>query len=225
MLTPTESRAALQLVASDAVADVTILAGRLSGSPDTQRLALLDAVPAVIGYYADGSSALAADFYDDQRSLAGVRSPYSAQPVVKDRTEKIRNAVAWSAAPLFEPLPVTVGQRLAEVVQYEVARPFRDTITTNRRSDKECVGWQRVSTGGCKFCAMLAANDAVYSQAGASFAAHPNCTCSAVPVFMGGRRGPEASVMQYRASSRGRSQKQRDQLRDYLNTYFSDFPG
>lgn len=142
-----------------------------------------------------------------------------------DRDEKIGRALAWAAQPLVEPLDVTTAQRLAEVVQLETARPYRDTITTNRRRDPASVGWRRVTTGsGCKFCAMLGSRGAVYKEATARFASHANCHCTAAPVFEG-QDGPEADVMQYVASKRSRSDAERAKLRDYLNQNYPDAPG
>src|SRR5690242_5665415 len=183
MPTAGESRRALTLVTGAAVESALRLLGSLSGAPEVQRADMLDAVPAIIAYYADGSSALAADFYDDERERAAARGRFLAEPVVVDRTEKIRRAVAWAAQPLFEPLDVTPQQRLAEVVQMETARPYRDTITTNRRRDREAVGWRRVSAGGCKFCRMLADKGAIFRESTARFASHEHCGCSAQPVF------------------------------------------
>jgi len=66
---------------------------------------------------------------------------------------------------------------------------------------------------------MLSGRGAVYKQGTARFAAHSNCHCSAEPVFEG-EAGPEASVLQYVASQRKRSDADRAALRDYLNTHF-----
>lgn len=214
-----ETRAALQLVTGEAVGSGLELLQRLQGTPEAQRLVLLDSVPGLIGYYADGSAALAADYYDETRDLAGVRVPYTSDVVVSDRTVKIRRAIAWSAEPLFTGDGDMAG-RLAEVIQLETARPFRDTITTNRRQDPEAVGWRRVTAGGCQLCRMLADKGAVYKESTARFAAHPHCHCTASPEFRGGETGPEASVMQYTASKRNRTPAQQAALRDYLNTYY-----
>src|SRR5690242_11300985 len=163
MPTALESRAALTLVTGSAVSAVQQLLGSLTGSPESVRADLLDAVPAVIGYYADGSSALAADFYDDERERAAARGRFLAEPVVLDRGEKIGRAVAWAAKPLFDGEGDT-SARLAEVVQLETARPYRDTIVTNRQRDPQAAGWQRIAAGGCSFCRMLAGRGAVYRE-------------------------------------------------------------
>lgn len=226
MLSSREARAALQLVTDEALAKTRVLFNRVTGSPEVRRAVLLETVPALIGYYAEGSAALAADQYEEVRAKTKAADAYKSEMFIADRTVKIRRAVAWSAAPMFVGLNADAAGRLEGVVQYETARPFRDTILGNTRKDSSAVGWVRVTSGSaCKFCSMLASGSAVYSEDGAAFAAHPNCSCSAQPVFVGNRKGPEASVMQYRASQKSRTQKQKDELRSYLNTYFQDSPG
>ncbi|MGK3957887.1 hypothetical protein ACLKOZ_17045 [Arthrobacter sp. R4] len=194
--------------------------GRLSGSPEQQRAALLDIAPSVIGHYSDGSSALAADFYDDERERAAPPKLYIAEPVVLDRTEKIRRAVAWASDPLFVGEPEKTAGRLAEVVNLETARPYRDTILTNRRRDPSAAGWRRVTNGGCKLCRMLADRGAVYIDTTARFAAHASCKCTAQPVFSSDDYGDEANVMQYMASKARRSPQQQATLREYLNANY-----
>ncbi len=224
MPTASESRRALTLVAATAVDAAVQLLADLQGPARVDDL--LDAAPALIAYYADGTSALAADLYDDERERAGAKGRFVAEPVVADRSEKIRRGLLWSVQPMFEPLPATVESRLAEVVQLETARPYRDTITTNTRRDPQSRGWERVASGtGCKFCRMLADRGAVYKDTTARFASHAHCHCSARPVFAGGQYGPEASAMQYLASTNRRTASSRARLRDYLTKNFPDAPG
>jgi hypothetical protein len=189
---------------------------RGEGSPEQQRALLLDAVPEVIGYYSAGSSALAADFYDDERERSAPPKLYVAEPVIADRVVKIRRAVAWAADPLFEDDEAKSSARLAEVVQLETSRPYRDTILENRRRDPSAAGWRRVTNGGCKLCRMLADRGAVYIDTTARFAAHPSCKCTAQPVFSSDDYGDEANVMQYLASRRKRTSEQQEALREYL---------
>lgn len=215
MPTASESRRALTLVTGAAVATVQRLLGSLTGSPEAQRADLLEAVPEILGYYTLGSAALAADFYDDERERAGARGRFTAEPVVPDRARKIGNAIAWATEPLFAPGEETVADRLAPVVQMETARPYRDTITTNRERDPEAVGWRRIAEGGCKFCRMLAGRGAVYKHDTARFASHTNCHCTAQPVFKG-EPGDEADVVQYVASKRRKTEADRARVRAYL---------
>lgn len=222
MPTASESKAALQLVTSAAVTAAVTALGRLSGPPGERRAVLLEAVPGVIAYYSEGSSALAADFYDDERERAAPPKLYLAEPVIEDRTVKIRRAVAWAADPLFldDPDLDTSASRLAEVVNLETARPYRDTILTNRQRDPSAAGWRRVTNGGCKLCRMLADRGAVYIDTTARFAAHPACKCTAQPVFSSQDYGDEANVMQYMASRRKRTSAQQEALREYLRVNY-----
>ncbi|MCS6570320.1 hypothetical protein NYQ35_16055 [Curtobacterium flaccumfaciens pv. flaccumfaciens] len=225
MAAPQQTRRALNLVADAATSTALQLLSSTSGPPEQRRFDLLGGVPEVIGYYQEGTAALAADYYDAERDTANVSGSYTARLVIVDRAEKIRNATVWAAQPLFDGDDVTAGSRLAEVVQLEAARPFRDTITGNSADDAKAIGWKRISAGGCKMCAMLAARGAVYKESTARFATHPHCHCSAAPVFLGSEEGPEADVLQYVASKRSRSPKQRAQLREYLNENFAHIHG
>jgi hypothetical protein len=226
MPSPVETREALELVTLSAVAEAVALPRRFTGAPEVRRAALLDAVPGLIAYYSDGSSALAADFYEEERELAAVSSRFRVRPVVEERTAEQRAAVAWATAPLFdESLEVSVEQRLAGVVQIETARPFRSTITENARLDPDAAGWRRIANpGACKFCLMLADRGAVYKRPTVQFASHENCFCSAQPVWSTDDT-VEANNFQYMASIRQRTPAQRAKLRDYLNANFPDSPG
>lgn len=220
MITARESKAALTLVMGAAVGMVTSLLERTAGAPEDQRALLLEGAPEVISYYSAGAAALAADFYDDQREFSAPPKLYLAEPVIIDRTEKIRRAVAWASEPLFLDDPASAGARLAEVVNIETARPYRDTILTNRRRDPSAVGWRRITNGGCRFCRMLADRGAVYSSASARFAAHGSCKCTAQPVFSTDDFGEEASALQYMASKRARTAAEKAKLREYLDAKY-----
>jgi hypothetical protein len=212
--TADEARRALVLITDKAVATTTRL---VTGNADAARDALLVATPEVVAYYSDGSAALAADHYDELRAGAAQVRRYVAEPIVHLREEKIRTGVLWAVEPLYRPEPdeALAVSRIGEVVQYETARPFRDTITTNTRRDPDARGWRRVSGGGCKFCQMLAGRGVVYRAETARFAAHPHCDCTATPVF-NGEAGEEASALQYVASQRKRTPQQQAALRAHL---------
>jgi hypothetical protein len=220
-------RSALNKLAEDGVARLAAALPLLSGSPETIRGDLLDLAPSVIFTYTDGSSALAADWYDDLREESAPPRLYLAEPVVADRSEKVHRMVAWAAEPLFgaEPDMDQVALRLLPDVQKEIARPFRDTITLNTKRDPASVGWRRIASGqGCKWCRALSDKGAIFKESTARFAAHSNCHCSAAPVF-DGEDGPEASAMQYVASQRKRTPAERKALRDFLNAHYPDAHG
>lgn len=220
MPTALESKAALNRLMDAAVADATLFASQLDGPAELRRAVMLEVVPDLVAYYSDGSSALAADFYEDAREQAAAAGSFVAIPVVPDRVVKIRRGVAWSAGPFFDGSG-SVNERLAAVVSQEVARPYRVTILENRARDGQAVGWRRITrAGGCSFCRMLADRGAVYREKTVRFAAHDHCSCTAEPVFLGGESGPEASVMQYMASARRRTPAEKERLRDYLDTFY-----
>lgn len=231
MTTARESRAVLKLLTTDALESTQELVRRLRGTAEQKRLMLLDTVPGLIDYYSDGSAALAADFYEEERELAGAKKLFAVEPVVEDRVVKQRRGVAWASEPLFDAAnnPALAGDagalvlsRLSDVVQLDVARPYRSTILRNSSQDPESVGWRRITAGGCRLCRMLAARGAVYKEGTATFATHPSCSCTAQPVFVGGDVGEEASAVQYVASRRSRSPAQRQELREYLAEFYPE---
>lgn len=218
MVTALESKAQLTLLADDSEDTVRWMVRRSSGSWESRRLQLLDTVPGVAAFYSEGSAALAADFYDDAR--AGTAGTYSATPVVLDRTVKIRRGVAWASEPLSVDDDELASARFAQLMRSEMVRPYRDTITTNRQADPACVGWKRItSSGACGFCKALAARGAVYKKETAYFAAHDDCMCTCAPAFVGGEIGPEADVMQYMASKRRRTSREKALIKDWASQY------
>lgn len=219
MVTAQESKAQLTLLADDSEDTVRWMLRRSSGSWESRRLQLLDTVPDVTAFYSEGSAALAADFYDDAR--VGTRGAYAAAPVILDRTVKIRTGVAWASEPLSINDEELAAARFAQLMRSEMARPYRDTILTNSKQDKASVGWKRITRGGasCGFCKALAARGAVYKEATATFAAHDDCLCTAAPAFVGGEIGPEASVMQYMASKRRCTPRERALIKDWASQY------
>ena len=220
MVTPLESKQLLALLGDDAEDQVRWMLRRSSGSWESRRLQLLDTVPGVLAYYSEGSAALAADLYDDSR-FGIAEGVYSATPVILDRTVKIRRGVAWASEPLSIDDDELAAARFAQLMRTEMARPYRDTIITNRKQDPACVGWKRITRGSksCGFCKGLADRGAVYRKDTATFAAHDDCMCTAAPVFRGGLIGPEADTMQYMASKRRRTPAERQRIKEWAATY------
>jgi len=220
LVTPQESKAALRVLAGDAADTIEWSLRRSSGSFESRRFQLLETGSALVGYYSEGSAALAVDFYDESRADARAAGRFAAEPVILDRTVKIRRGLAWASAPLALDDDAAALGRLREVLASEVVRPYRDTITTNRLRDPQAAGWTRIASGSsCGFCKALAAKGAVYRERSASFAAHDNCTCTCAPVFNGGETGPEASVIQYMASKRRRTPAERQRIREWAAEY------
>lgn len=240
---PDRVRAALTVVTNAAAEDARTVAAS-GGSPEEIRAALFVAAPLIVSDYTDGASALALDWYEELRDAAAVTRPFTPVLVQPAPDEEVRAIVAATTLALVEaPQPSTVpdpletslellGGRLVELV----AAGFRDTITENTHADPAAVGWRRFARPeACKFCKMLAAKGAVFTERTARFAAHGavmggnrkggNCMCIAGPEFGGIDTWTEATPMQYVASRRKRTPKQRAELRDYLNEHFPDAPG
>ena len=220
-LSPEQVRQALVVVTQAGQAEV---AKAVSGmdSPDEIRDTLLEVAPDSVAYWSDGSAALAVDWYDDLRDESPAKGRFTAEPVVDLRAEKIRRGIRWGVDPLYAATP-DEGAMLARVlpiVQKEIATPFRDTVTVNGHRDPASVGWRRIARpDGCKFCRMLADKGAIFKRDTALFAAHKTCHCTAQPVF-DGQGGEEASVMQYLASKKRRSEADKARLREYLNANY-----
>lgn len=194
-------------------------AAELSGAtPDD----VPDLLPLIIPAYYDAAGTLAVAWYDELRIESAPETDYAPRIIGDPATDWIEREVeAFRDA---DP-----GQFMAEfaaLVEKEVARGYRDSILGNVRMDDEAVGWARIARpGACKFCKMLADKGAIFVEETALFAAHKNCHCAAQPKFRNGELGPEASVMQYVASSKRRTPRDRARLREYLNEHYPDAPG
>ena len=219
-LSASDARLALVAVTTTGVTEAQSLLTQFEGTPDQIRAAVFESMPAVIGHYSLGSSAIAADWYDDLREAAGAPGNFTSEPVIPDRADKVRNMLGWATEPLYAAVPdiSEVALRLLPNVQAEIASPNRATLTTNVRRDPAANGWRRVAAGGCKFCRFLAGRGEVYrKEMSARFASHLNCNCTAQPVFQG-QPGEEVGVLQYVASKRreNRTPKQRQAINDAL---------
>ena len=91
----------------------------------------------------------------------------------------------------------------------------RDTIRDSLTADPQGTGWQRITSGGCPFCRMLADRGAVYAPDTADFGAHDHCACSAQPVYGGDPR----KVKSYVPSQRQASDADKARLRAYLRAH------
>lgn len=210
--------------------------------PATVRTALFAAAPLVVGDYGDAASSLALDWYEELRDAAAPSRSFVPVPLAKVDDDALMSSVAWATQSLYEleqkalrSIDADADRLLAQAtseamtrllpeVQKAVAAGFRDTITGNVADDPDAVGWQRFTRpGACKFCLMLAGKGDVYTEATANFAAHTDDHCVAGPSF--DPTAPRASAMQYLASRRKRTAKQRADLRDYLNQHYPDAPG
>lgn len=176
------------------------------------RAALNDVLPALIDTYGTAAASLAADWYDDQRELAGVAGRFTAIPA--DIPDSGAHAlVGWATSKATD--STALRSLVLGGLQRRVANFSRLTVTRSALADPAAVGWQRVGSGACTsgFCDMLIGRGAVYSEATADFAAHDNCKCSAVPAW-GGRPVP---VKAYTPTLRNVSDADRERVRDWIS--------
>lgn len=217
------------LIALSAAAVAEILPLLREGRPAASRSALLEAAPEVTGAYVLGSSALAADWYDELREAARPRTRHLTLVPEWQRVEKYGRALAWATEPLTADVIdlAEARSRLSMVTEYEVFDGASTTIDANVRADREATGWRRhAQPGACKFCLMLAGRGAVYrKETTGRFAAHTSCRCTASPTFRDGTAGPEASAVQYVASKRRTTARDRERIRAYLNANYPDARG
>ncbi|MGZ8723185.1 MAG: VG15 protein [Aeromicrobium sp.] len=202
---------------------------------ERQADAALSAVGLIVPAYYDAAGSLAVAWYDELRDESRPTTTYAPNIIGDPATDWIEREAAKFRATLdggdLEREIQAMVDEATRLAEKEVARGFRDSILGNTRMDEDAIGWSRVARpGACKFCVMLSDKGAVYTEPTADFAAHKSCNCAARPEFVGGEHGPEASVVQYLASSKrsrdDRVQAERNaRVREYLNEHYPDAPG
>lgn len=249
--TPEQVRSGLQIVATAASSDLQAAAAA-EESPASVRAILFAATPIIVAEYGMAAAALAAEWYEDLRDTAAaagqVATSFQPRLIVPDVEDQLAAAIASVSRDLydlerglakvidFEAAKLRILGEVGDMVEQEVASAQRETITGNVSEDPDAAGWKRFARPeACKFCLMLAAKGAVYTERSARFAAHGavmaggrkggNCMCIAGPAFGGKEIWAEATPMQYLASRKKRTAKQKAALRDYLNENFPDAPG
>jgi len=206
-----------------AVTDLAVLANhdldalwRQVNTANEARSALLDVLPALVDTYSLASATLSADWYDEARDMVDAKGRFAAFPA--DLGELGADALArWGIGPLFDAAPDWARARtqVAGGLQLRIANASRYTIAESSVADPAASGWQREGAGSCAFCAMLIGRGAVYTEAGADFAAHDHCNCSAVPAFNGEPR----PVKPYTPSAKQATDADRARVRAYLRDH------
>lgn len=231
---PADVRAGLVLITAAAAAAIAaIVAETAVKGVAAVRKALFDAVPLIAQQYADAAAELGAAWYNDLRDAADPGGDHLAAPMPKLDEDAIRASIAKATERLLAEIdPADLSREYEETlaavqssIQKDVADALRDTVIENAKTDGEAVGYQRFTRGvdACPFCRLLADKGAIFKKETAYFAAHTDCHCLAGPVFKNQKeRYPDASVVQYTASRRHRTQAERDRLRDYLRDKYGE---
>lgn len=203
-----ELRAQSNELASLATESLTDYFGRLDLSrPAAARDGLLEMVPALSTQFGDASAVLAAEWYGDMRATEGVPGSYSPVAASAASTVQVQASTRALVGGLWtggDVLSLLTGMLVRAVLT-----PGRDTIVENVRSDPQGYGWGRIAHAkSCDFCVMLAGRGSVYrSERTATFAAHDECHCVAVPSWDQSAR--EVPAMAYTASDRMESVRRR----------------
>ncbi len=183
---------------------------------DLAKQALNDVLPALVETYGLAAAALAADWYDELRLESDVRGKFTANPaeVVETGAEAL---AGWGVSPLYQAEPDWAAARVLVEggLQRRIANASRLTVVESSLADPGARGWQRVGAGACAFCQMLISRGAVYTEAGADFASHDHCHCTAVPAF----GGDPLPVRPYTPSTRRGSDADRARVRAYLREH------
>lgn len=174
--------------------------------------ALRDVLPALIDTYGLAASAAAAEWYDSLREKAEARGRFVANPVQIADTGAPA-LIGWASSTAAD--DTAFRSLIAGGMQRRIANHSRATVTQSSIADPAAAGWQRVGSGECAFCAMLIGRGTVYTEAGADFASHDHCNCSAIPAF-GGQPLP---VKPYTPTSRNITDADRARVREYLASH------
>lgn len=199
-----------------AAADLAVL-WRKFKTPDQARDRLLEVLPRLVQVYGTAAATLAADWYDDVRAEDRIPGRFRAAPIALPDDLGTDQLARWGVGPLFASEPDWDAARslVTGGVQRRIADADRETVTTSSYADPAADGWQRVSSGGCAFCQMVASNGTVFTQASdADFASHDNCSCVAVAAFS----GLERPVKQWSGPAVGTA-ADRARVREYLRTH------
>lgn len=138
------------------------------------------ALPVIVETYGHAAALAASDFYDALRQGAGAQELFEVVfPESKD--PGTGQLVGWALKTALT--PETFTSLITAGVQKRVANFARETISENSYRDPKALGWMRIGTPDCGFCAELISRGSVYTERTAVFASHDNCDCLAVPAF------------------------------------------
>lgn len=238
-----------------AVTGLTLMAGTelasvmqgLVGAPaDVATDALMDVLPAIGDTYRSAAAALAADYFDEQRSLSGVGGRFEATPEPPVESARWEALARWGVDPLRvtpkaprvdddgEPVdfgPDAVPDYAAAQTLLEggltrtIADGHRLTVVNNSNADPQARGWVRIARpGACGFCLALADRGGVYTETSVEFKSHDHCLCFCAPSW--DRDARKVTGVPFRASQRKsdwsdeRKARENARMRDYVKEHY-----
>lgn len=215
MPTPSQLRSGVADLSTLAAADLRGLWRQVSTADQAQE-ALSDVLPLLVRTYGTAAATLAADWYDDLRDELSITGRFFA--ITAELDDQGADVLArWGVGPLFDAEPdwATAKTKIEGGLQRRITNAARETVRVSSIEDPKALGWQRVTSGGCAFCQMLASRAVVYSERSADFASHDHCKCHAVPAFSGAPR----LVEPYTPSEHVATDADRARVRDYLASH------
>lgn len=169
--------------------------------PDRVATAIKAYVPLLVRRYGSDAGALAAEWYDEQRALAGIGGRFRAETFASPYEDAVDGMVRRAVGGVFTDNPGATLTALTGSVGKYVLAASRATIARNVDRDPRAAGWQRVArASACGFCRMLEGRGGVYRRETVHFAAHGDCNCASVPSW--DQSAPEVDVRLYEASAR-----------------------
>lgn len=153
--------------------------------PERARDALLAFVPVLTATYGEAAATIAADWYDDVRGTARLRSRFRAQLADVVSEDVITKDVRYAAGHLWSPAPTAALGLLTLMVAKHSLQPGRDTVAQSTQRDPARVRWARVPSGAktCAFCLDRASMGFTYTSQASALEFHGGCDCVAVPSF------------------------------------------
>lgn len=158
--------------------DITQILEQLAGeSSDVVRQVLKEYFPSIMDQYSYATGQIAAQFYEQERSLAGITAPFVAPSISLVDSGQVDSLLNWSLVPVkgFETgaIPSSMltlaTSRLAGGLSRLAMGNYAQTMADFASSDTAHVTYQRMPQAGCcAFCAMLATRGAVYESEAAA---------------------------------------------------------
>lgn len=202
---PSSRQAALRGLTRLFVADLSTVWRKLNlSSPGKLADPLSQLLQAIADKYGVAAATLAADWYDESRTDAGVPGSFTASPADIPDATRFDALARWGVGPLFggSPDEALALNLIAGGLQRIILNANRDTITGATAADPAKPRWARhASANACAFCALMASRGPVYrsqSSAGDGAKYHDDCHCAVIEVFPGQRYDEAPYVAKWR---------------------------
>lgn len=203
-----------------------LVAARAGRGPVAIRNELRRVLPALVDYYGEAASTVAADWYEMVRDVESIpaKQRFRSELVIPDRFKEVEGTVERAAGALFTDNPEDFLRSVRGPISRYVIDASRATVIENTRNDPQARGWQRITRpGSCDFCRFLAARGGVYMASTVRFASHNDCNCAAAPSW--DPDAEEVDARRYEASKRT-SRMNAEQKRvhnERVHAYIEDF--